>query len=102
MGTLSITASGFAALPVSAPANWPAGIVWPGSGSPNGTKAYTINDADWIALLTWTASSQAVPVNPTAPQILLVWVQLWINGTRSAVQQFFTTPPSVPPTITVT
>ena len=106
MGTLTITASAFSALPAQAPANWPAGITWPGAGSPNGTKSVTISDAAWIELLTWTAASQftpnlVTPLTPTAPAILLAWIQIWINGTISAVQQFFTTPPVVPPGITI-
>ena len=102
MGTLTITAASFSALPAQAPTNWPTGLTWPGAGSPNGTKSVTISDSDWIKLLTWTAASQINPVvtpAPTAPAILLAWVQVWINGTISAVQQFFTTPPVVPPAI---
>ena len=104
MGTLAIQASGFSVLPAQAPANWPAGITWPGAGSPNGTKSVTISDADWISLLTWTAATQftpnlVTPITPTAPAILLAWVQIWINGTINSVQRFFTTPPVVPPAI---
>jgi hypothetical protein len=106
-GTVTITGAGFANLPASPPAGWPANVVWPGGGSPNGTKAYTISDADWLILLTWVASANpqlaTVPPQtpPTAPQILLAWVQNWINGTISAVQQYHTAAPVPPPPISI-
>lgn len=109
MGTLTITASGFSALGAIPPANWPTGIVtFPASGNPNGTKTYTINDADWLTLLTWVAASQydpratgqPAPATPSAPQILLAWVASWISGAKTAIQQFNTTP-GVPPTISI-
>jgi hypothetical protein len=103
-GTVTITGSGFANLPATAPSNWPASVTWPGGGSPNGTKTYTISDADWVFLLTWTASTSPQlqkPATPTAAQILLAWVQSWINGSITAVQQYHTTPPTVPPPITI-
>lgn len=107
-GTLTVTAGGFSTLPASAPAGWPATVTWPGSTSPNGSKVYTISDADWVKILTWVAASQTsiqgtvtTPSTPTAPQILLSWLQIWVNGTVSAVVQYFTTPavPPAPPVI---
>lgn len=107
-GTLVITASGFSNLPATAPAGWPATVTWPGSQVPNGSKTYTISDADWIKIITWTAASQAsvqgtaaVPSTPTAGAILLAWVQIWASGTISAVSQYFTTPavPGTPPVV---
>ena len=113
MGTLTITGSGFATLGASAPANWPAGVTFPASGNPNGTKTYTVSDADWLSLLTWMASNQqaqisavtgssVAPLTPTAAQILLAWLQIWINGTKTSVQQFQTAAPVAPPQITIT
>lgn len=114
MGTLTITASGFSTLGASPPANWPsATATFPAGGNPNGTKTYTVSDADWLSLLTWVASSQfqptagspgqpGPPATPTAAQILLAWLAIWINGTKNAVQQYNTTPPVVPAPITVT
>ena len=108
MGTLTITASGFSTLGASAPANWPNTVTFPASGNPNGTKTYTINDADWLALLTWTAASQPsvqgtaqTPSTPTPGAILLAWLAIWANGTKSAVQQFNTAAPVAPAPITI-
>lgn len=109
MGTLIITAGGFSNLPASPPSGWPPAVTWPGGASPNGSKTYTINDADWQSLLTWTAASQAsiqgtpqTPSTPTAGQILLAWLTIWINATKNAVQQFQTPVPVPPPAITIT
>jgi hypothetical protein len=109
MGTLIVTASGFSNLPASAPTGWPATVTWPGGASPNGSKTYTINDADWVKVLTWTTVSQAslqgtiaTPSTPTPQQILLGWLQIWIGGTVSAIVNLFTVPavPGPPPVIT--
>jgi hypothetical protein len=106
MGTMTITAAGFTALPANPPANWPSDVTWPAGGSANGSKVYTWSDADWIRLLTWVASSQSQfrsgggqPTTPTAAQILLAYVQSWVNGTITAEQQFSTKPPTPPPPI---
>lgn len=103
MGTLIITAGGFSNLPAQTPAGWPANVTWPGGASPNGSKTYNVSDADWQKVLIWIANSQAsvqgtvgTPSTPTPGQLLLAWLQVWINGTVSAVQQLFTTP-VVPP-----
>lgn len=122
MGTLTITAAGFASLGASPPANWPSNVVFPAGGNPNGTKTVTVNDADWLQLLTWVAASQtaelqtllgvvqqqgpgggapAAPLTPTAQQILLAWLAIWFAGTKTAVQQFNVTPPTVPPPISI-
>jgi hypothetical protein len=115
MGTLAITASGFANLPATAPSGWPTDLIWPGSGAVNGTKSYTINDADWLNILVWAANANnaqliaASPAPPPAPppytvtgaNVLVSLVQNWINGIIQAVQHQFTTPPSVPPPVTI-
>lgn len=112
MGTLTITATGFSNLGASAPANWPTNVTFPASGSPNGTKTYTVDDADWLTLLTWVANSQlsniesvtgttSIPQVPSAAQLLLAWLLIWINGTKSSIQQANTTPPVVPAPITI-
>jgi len=111
MGTLTISGAGFATLGATPPANWPANVTFPANGNPNGTKTYTVSDADWLRLLTWMATNQqpqienvlglsppiTFPLTPTAAQILLAWLQIWINGTKNAVQSF-ETPPAVIPT----
>lgn len=107
-GTLIITAGGFSNLSTTAPPNWPATVTWPGGASPNGSKTYTISDADWVRILTWTAASQAsvqgtvgAPSTPTPGAILLAWLQIWVNGTINSVAQYFTTPavPGPPPVV---
>lgn len=77
-----------------------------GSSVVNGTKSYTVSDADITSLLAWAQSafSQQLPLPPATPtnqQILLAWVQSWVNGTKMAVQQFQTPPAVVPPQITI-
>jgi hypothetical protein len=64
----------------------------------NPSKTYTVSDADLQAVLTWAASAfvGTLPPSPTNTQILLAWIQNWINGTKVAVQQFQTAAP-VPP-----
>jgi hypothetical protein len=108
MGTMTITAAGFATLGSTPPANWPSDVVFPTGGNPNGTKVYTWTDADWQRTMTWIAASQpqfrppigsSTPTSPTAAQILLAYLQVWINGTVSAEQQFSTKPPQIPPPI---
>lgn len=105
-GTVTVTTAGFANLPATPPANWPAGVTYPGAVSTNGTHAYTISDADWVRLITWTAASQfhatpAGPATPTALQILLAWVQIWWTGTQQSEAIFSTTPAVPPPPINV-
>lgn len=112
MGTLTITAAGFSPLGASAPANWPTQTTFPANGNPNGTKVYTISDADWLQLLAWVADSQfqaqsggpgqpTVPATPTAQQILLAWLNIWASGTKQAIQQRNTQPAVMPPPITI-
>jgi len=75
-----------------------------GSGIVNGSKNYTINDTDTQSLLDWAIATYSAP-SPAAPltnaQALLAWIQSWINGTKTAVQQFKTPAPVVPPLITI-
>lgn len=108
MGTITVSAAGFSTLPAQAPASWPANVTWPGAVSPNGSKAYTISDADWVRIITWTAASQQslqgttqTPSTPVVGQIILAGFQVWVNGVISAVSQFFTVPaqPGSPPSI---
>lgn len=75
----------------------------------NPSKSYTVSDADLQALLDWAAVNYAFtfppsPPNPppTNPQILLAWIQGWVNATKNSVQQFQTPPPVVPPQIALT
>jgi hypothetical protein len=115
MGTLSVTASGFANFPATAPAGWPSNMTWPGNSAVNGTKSYTISDADWVSIMVWAANANnaqliaASPSPPPAPppytltgaNVLLSLVQNWINGIIQAVQHQFTTAPSVPPPVSI-
>jgi hypothetical protein len=112
MGTLAITSSGFAAMPGTAPPGWPANIVWPAGGSINGTKTFTISDADaqqmlaWIAWrynaqLTGDALPTAPPVSISAIQIFLVWLNGWMDATTDATQHYHTPAPVVPPPISI-
>lgn len=114
MGTVTVTTAGFSNLPATAPAGWPSYVVYPANAPMNGSHAYTVSDADWVRLITWTAASQfaatppsipgapSTPANPTALQILLAWVQVLWSGTQQAEQQYGTTPPVKPPPIVVT
>jgi hypothetical protein len=110
MGTLTITAAGFGQLSSTAPGNWPNDVVWPAGGNPNGTKVYTWSDADWQRTLTWIAGTQPqfrpkppdTTTTPTAAQILLAYLQVWINGTIQGEQAFSTKPPQLPPPISPT
>jgi hypothetical protein len=97
MGTMTITAAGFANLPATVPANWPATIVYPANGNPNGTKVYTWTDADWVRAITWVASTQyrppvgsLPPFTVTAAQLLLAYVQGWVDATVQSERGFST------------
>lgn len=112
-GTIVVTIAGFANLPVTAPPGWPsASVTYPGGASPNTSRTYTVNDADFQLMLTWIAASQlnlietivgstTLPLTATAPQIWQAWPQVWVNGTRIAVQQFFTPLPAPPSPISI-
>jgi hypothetical protein len=104
MGTVSITSAGFLPLPSTPPAGWPSNLTWPQGGSINGTKSYTISDADAQQMLSWIASTynSNLPTNPSAIAILLVWLNGWMAATTNSVQQYHTTPPTVPPPISIT
>jgi hypothetical protein len=70
-----------------------------GSAIVNGSKSFTINDADITSLINWAIGRYSPP--PPAPpltqaQALTAWVQSWANATRDSVQQFGT-PAPVPP-----
>ncbi len=84
-----------------------------GSAVVNGSKSYTVSDVDIQSLLNWAASVYAVqlaaqfnPSNtpgfvPTNAQILLAWVQGFIDSTKASVQRFQTAAPTVPPPIVI-
>jgi hypothetical protein len=72
----------------------------------NPSKSYTVSDADLQAVLNWAQVAFAgalpqPPATPTNPQILLAWIQNWVNGTKSAVQQFNTPAPVAPAAPTI-
>jgi hypothetical protein len=73
MGTLTITGAGF-------------------NPGPNGSKSYTLTDADWQTLITYMATKFAphpddgtvTPLTPT--QALLAWVNDWVIHTRDEIR----------------
>lgn len=81
-----------------------------GSGIVNGSKNYTISDADLRQLLDWGADAffrrrvnpdGSAPGTPTDTQVLLAWIQAWIDQTKSGVQSFKTVPAVTPPQIVI-
>lgn len=61
----------------------------------NGSKAYTISDADITALVAWARVAYPPPLtNPPTPdnrtnaQVLLAWFQSYVNATRDSVKKF--------------
>ena len=111
MGTMVITSSGFANLPAQAPKNWPANIVWPGGGNINGTKNYTISDADAQQILSWIAETynatliagkpEPPPFTVAALQIYVAWLNGFMAATADSVQRQQHTPATVPPLISI-
>lgn len=85
-----------------------------GSAIVTGSKSYTVNDTDIQALLDWATVAYDPYIQatfnaaknpnfvPTNQQVLLAWVQSWINGTKDAVQRFKTAVPTPPPPISIT
>jgi hypothetical protein len=122
-GTLTVTTSGFANTPATAPSDWPSNLTYPANAPVNGTKTYTINDADYQKMLAWAANANnpqivaaANPAPPAPPtcgntplppctvtglQVLVSLVQNWVNGMIQAVQVHNTVPAQQPPPITI-
>jgi hypothetical protein len=115
-GTLTVSTAGFANTPATAPSGWPSNLKYPGGQTVNGTKTYTISDADYQLMLTWAANAnnaQVVaavcpapcttppPYTVTGLQVLVSLVQNWVNGMISAVSVQFTTPAQPPPPISI-
>ena len=114
-GTLTVTTAGFANTPGTAPSGWPSNLKWPGGQTVNGTKTYTISDADYQQMLVWAANANnaqiiaaAGPPTGTPPvytvtglNILLSLVQNCVNGMIQAVAVQFTTPAQPPPPISI-
>src|SRR6516225_8573995 len=106
MGTLTVTTAGFANTAATAPPDWPANLVYPANAVVNGTKAYTISDADYGKMLSWAANVNNSEIIAAAPpptgippvysvtglQVLLSLVQNWVNGMIQAVQVHNTVP----------
>lgn len=109
MGTMAITSSGFAALPAQPPKNWPSNMTWPSGGSINGTKNYTISDADAQQILSWIATNYNAeligtnppPVTVPALQIYVAWLNGFMAATTDSVQRQQYVPAAVPPPITI-
>ena len=62
-----------------------------GSAVVTGTKTYTLSDADLQAVLDWAKTSfppAQLPDTRTNGQVMLAWVQSWINGSKDAVKNF--------------
>lgn len=76
-----------------------------GSSVVNGSKSYTVTDADIQKVIDWAATTYGQKPGPGVPaptpltpqQALLAWVNSWIQGTKDAVQRFKTVPAVVPP-----
>ena len=115
MGTVTITSAGYAALGGAAPDNWPGNLVWPPTGSINGTKVFTISDADAQQMLAWIAANYNAeivagspppgtpgdPVTAPAIGIILAWLKGFMNATTDAVQRHHMTEAALPPPITI-
>ena len=111
MGTVAITASGFAALAATEPDNWPDKITWPAGGTINGTKTYTISDSDAAEMIAWIATNYNAqliagkppppPYTITAIAIILAWLNGFMQATTDSTQRHHTTPPVVPPPISI-
>jgi hypothetical protein len=103
MGTFTVSASGFANLPTTPPSAWPANMTWPGGTSPNGTKSYTVSDADWANIIAFHGVDNFGPnagspnPAPTIGQILLAMAQQVVRWMQGGVVNLFTTPPQQPP-----
>jgi hypothetical protein len=84
-----------------------------GIAAANVSKNYTINDTDTQAIIDWSkiafASEIQSTYNPsgnpsfvaTNDQIMLIWIQSWINGTIDGVQRNQAVPASIPPPISI-
>ena len=111
MGTMAITSSGFANLPAQVPKNWPANIKWPSGGNINGTKNYTISDADAQQILAWigeTYNASLIAGKPEPPPytvpaipIFLAWLDGFMKATTDAVQRQQYVPAAPPPPISI-
>lgn len=109
MGTMQITSAGFTALPSTAPKNWPSNLVWPGGGSFNASKTYTISDAHAQQIFSWLATNynstlvgtDPPPVTRPATAYFLAWLQGFMSATTDAVQRQQTDPAVVPPPISI-
>jgi hypothetical protein len=111
VGTMSITSSGFANLPAQAPINWPSNIAWPGGGNINGTKNYTISDADAQQILSWIATTYNTkliegktpppPFTVPALQIYVAWLDGFMAATTDSVQRQQYVPAVPPPPIVI-
>lgn len=70
-----------------------------GSAIVSGTKSYTVSDADLQSLLdTYSQDRAFIGMTPTNQQILLAWVQGWIERSKADVLRSKTTSP---PPITI-
>jgi hypothetical protein len=65
----------------------------------NASKSYTVSDTDLQSLLDMAAANYAA-AGATNPQILLAWVQNWIDITKTQIRGFKTVSTS-PPLITM-
>lgn len=67
-----------------------------GSAIGNGTKSYTVSDADLQSFLNWAASAFAsnLPSTPTNPQIFSAWADFVVGHAKNNIQRFQTVAPA--------
>jgi hypothetical protein len=112
MGTVTMTSAGFAVLAATAPNNWPENIKWPAGGNVNGTKTYTISDADMLQIMSWafeTYNAKLIEGKPPPPpytvgslQGFVAWIDGFFKATMDSVQRQQTEPAVIPPPIDIT
>ena len=73
-----------------------------GSAIVTGSKSYTVSDADLQSVLNlMSGSRQFIGTTPTNQQLLLAWVQQWIDETKANVQRMNIMNLTPPPPITI-
>src|SRR6516225_11852146 len=65
------------------------------------TQPYTMTAADFQSLLEWAVKFPTMP-NPTHEQILLAWIQSWMDRTINEIQVSNAQPYTLPPPISIT
>lgn len=70
-----------------------------GSAVVNGSKSWTVSDADVQGLVTFLIATYSVPGGPTLTpqQALLAWTQSFVSGTIAQVQRYQRTQAAIAP-----